>query len=77
MSALGDEVMTSTHGYVVVLEQGPTSWGAYVPDLPMCVAVAETREDVEGAIEQAIAMHLERLREEGLPMPQPGTPEKG
>jgi predicted RNase H-like HicB family nuclease len=77
MSTLGDEVMTSRHGYVVVLEHGLTSWSAYVPDLPMCVAVAETREDIEGAIEQAIAMHLEHLREEGLPVPHPGTPGQG
>jgi predicted RNase H-like HicB family nuclease len=43
----------------------------------MCVAVAETREDVEGASEEALAMCLARLHEEGLPVPQPGTPDKG
>ena len=77
MSTLGDEVMTSRHGFVVVLEHGPTSWSAYVPDLPTCVAVAETREDVEGAIEDAITLHLEHLKEQGLPAPQPGAPHQG
>ncbi len=51
-------------GYDVVLEKGPTSWGAYVPELPVCVAVADTREDVERGIDKAITMHLEGLRED-------------
>jgi predicted RNase H-like HicB family nuclease len=74
MSALGEQRITSTNGYTVVLEHGPTSWGAYVPDLPVCVAVADTREQVERDIAQAIAMHLEGLREDGLPIPEPRTP---
>ncbi len=51
-------------GYDVVLEKGPTSWGAYVPELPVCVAVADTREDVKRGIDKAITMHLEGLRED-------------
>ena len=51
-------------GYDVVLEKGPTSWGAHVPELPVCVAVADTREDVERDIDKAITMHLEGLRED-------------
>ena len=55
--------------YAVVIEKGPTSYGASVPDLPGCVAVADTREQVETLIEEAIALHLAGLREDGLPTP--------
>lgn len=51
-------------GYDVVLEEGPTTWGAYVPDLPVCAAVADTCEEVERSIDKAITMHLEGLRED-------------
>ncbi len=51
-------------GYDVVLEEGPTSWGAYAPELPVCVAVADTREEVERSIDKAITMHLDGLRED-------------
>ena len=57
--------------YVVIIERGPTSYGAYVPDLPGCVAVAETEEEVQQLIRDAIALHLESLREEGQPIPAP------
>jgi len=57
--------------YVVIIEQGDDSFGAYVPDLPGCVAVGESREEVLTLIQEAVALHLELLREEGLPIPQP------
>jgi predicted RNase H-like HicB family nuclease len=57
--------------YSVVIEKGETSYGAYVPDLPGCVAVGETREEVEALIAEAIQYHLEMLQEEGLPLPEP------
>ena len=57
--------------YMVVIEQGDDGYGAYVPDLPGCVAVGETREEVLVLIQEAIVLHLELLREEGLPIPQP------
>ena len=57
--------------YAVVIEKGPTSYGAYVPDLPGCVAAAETREEVVQLIREAIEFHIEALREEGLPIPEP------
>jgi predicted RNase H-like HicB family nuclease len=59
--------------YTVILEKGPTSWGASVPDLPGCVAVAETRQEVEELIKGAIEMHLEGMREDGLPIPEPAS----
>jgi predicted RNase H-like HicB family nuclease len=55
--------------YAVVVEQGTTSFGAHVPDLPGCVAVGETREEVLELIQEAIEFHLEGLREEGQPIP--------
>jgi predicted RNase H-like HicB family nuclease len=57
--------------YLVVIEQGPSSFGAYVPDLPGCVAVGESRAEVMELIHEAIEFHLEGLKEEGLSVPQP------
>lgn len=57
--------------YAVVIEKGATSYGAYVPDLPGCVAVGKTEEEVRRLIMEAIAFHLEGLREEGVPIPPP------
>jgi predicted RNase H-like HicB family nuclease len=59
--------------YAVLIEQGPTSFGASVPDLPGCIAVAPTREEVERRIEEAIAGHIAVLRELGRPVPAPVT----
>ena len=57
--------------YLVVIERGPTSVGAYVPDLPGCVAVAESQAEVEILIREAIEFHIEGLRDEGRPLPEP------
>jgi predicted RNase H-like HicB family nuclease len=57
--------------YAIVIEQGDTSFGAYVPDLPGCVAAAETRDEVVKLIHEAIHEHLQVLREEGMAVPQP------
>ena len=59
--------------YGIVIEKGETSYGAYVPDLPGCVAVGETQEEVETLIREAIQFHIEGLREEGLPVPEPSS----
>jgi predicted RNase H-like HicB family nuclease len=59
--------------YLVVIERGPSSFGAYVPDLPGCVAVGETRQEVEALIREAIEFHIENLREEGQPLPEPSS----
>jgi len=59
--------------YAVVVEQGETSFGAHVPDLPGCVAVAETRNEVLKLIQEAIEFHIEGLREDGLPVPAPSS----
>ena len=57
--------------YLVVIERGETGFGAYVPDLPGCVAVGETEEETLRLVREAIALHLEALRARGLPMPKP------
>jgi predicted RNase H-like HicB family nuclease len=57
--------------YLVVIEQGPTSFGAYVPDLPGCVAVGETRVEVTKLIHEAIEFHVEGMKEDGLAIPEP------
>ena len=59
--------------YVVIYEQGPTSWGAWVPDLPGCVAAGETRTEVEQLIREAIEAHIASLRENGEPVPLPSS----
>lgn len=57
--------------YLIIIEQGETSFGAYVPDLPGCVAVAESEEEVLELIHEAIEFHLEGLRDEGSAIPLP------
>lgn len=57
--------------YAVIIEKGPTSYGAYVPDLPGCVAVAKTEEEVTTLIREAIEFHLEGMREDGESIPEP------
>ena len=59
--------------YLVVVEKAPTSYGAYVPDLPGCVAVGETRDEVLTLIREAIELHIEGMLKDGLPIPQPTT----
>jgi predicted RNase H-like HicB family nuclease len=57
--------------YAIVIEKGETSYGAYVPDLPGCVAVAETEDEVRQLIREAIEFHIEGLRLGGFPVPEP------
>ena len=59
--------------YAVVIEQGPTSFGAHVPDLPGCAAVGESKEEVLRLIQEAIEMHLESLIEHGEKIPPPSS----
>ncbi len=59
--------------YAVVIEKGERNYSAYVPDLPGCVSVGETPEDVKAEIREAIEFHLEGMREDGLPVPAPSS----
>jgi predicted RNase H-like HicB family nuclease len=55
---------------LVIIEKGENSYGAYSPDVPGCVAVADTKEEVEQLIREALREHLQMMREENLPLPQ-------
>lgn len=57
--------------YMVVIEKGPTSYGAHVPDLPGCIAVGQSHDEVLNLIREAIVFHIEGLKEQGLPVPEP------
>lgn len=59
--------------YAIVIERGPTSYGAYVPDLPGCVAAADTRDEVLRLIREAIQFHLEEMESDGLAVPEPSS----
>ncbi|GHH59772.1 HicB family protein [Lentzea cavernae] len=60
--------------YAVIIERGETgSYGAYCPDLPGCVAVADDMDEVLELMVEAIGFHLEGLREHGEPIPHPST----
>jgi predicted RNase H-like HicB family nuclease len=59
--------------YLVIVEQTNTGFSAYSPDLPGCVSTGRTREDVEQNMREAIAFHLDGLREDGQALPEPNT----
>jgi len=57
--------------YAIVIEKAESNYSAYVPDLPGCVATGATIEQVETEIREAIEFHIEGMREDGLPIPEP------
>ena len=57
--------------YAVVIEKGKKGYGAYVPDLPGCIAAADTKKEVKKLIHEAIEFHIEGLKENGEQIPQP------
>ena len=57
--------------YTVIIEKTGNGYSAYVPDLPGCVAAGDTREETETLIREAVTYHLELLRENGDPVPEP------
>jgi predicted RNase H-like HicB family nuclease len=57
--------------YLIVIEPTDTGFSAYAPDLPGCVSTGQTRQEVEENMKEAIAFHIDGLREEGLPISQP------
>ena len=57
--------------YTVILEKGESSFGAFVPDLPGCIAVGEDKEQTLRLLKEAVAFHIEGLLAEGLPVPKP------
>ena len=59
--------------YIVIYEHTDHNWAAYAPDVPGCLATGRTRAEVERNFREALAFHLEGLRREGLPLPEPLT----
>ena len=59
--------------YLVIIEKGASNYGAYVPDLPGCVAVGKTEAEVHKLITEAIQFHIEGLREDGDVVPSPSS----
>jgi len=59
--------------YLVIYERAGSNWSAYVPDLPGCVAAADTRQEVARLIREAMEFHIEGLKEEGLAIPEPAA----
>jgi predicted RNase H-like HicB family nuclease len=57
--------------YAVIIEKGPNNYSAYVPDLPGCVSVGDTLEEVKAMIREAIDFHIDGMLEDGLPIPKP------
>jgi predicted RNase H-like HicB family nuclease len=57
--------------YAVVIEKGAKGFGAYVPDLPGCIAAAKTRDEVVKLIQDAMEFHIEGLKQDGEPVPKP------
>ena len=71
LQAGGHREVSATMKYAVVIEQARGNLSAYVPDLPGCVATGASLAEVETEIRSAIALHLQGLREDGLPIPAP------
>jgi len=57
--------------YAIIIEKAESGFGAYVPDLPGCVALGETRAEVEKLLKEAVALHIADLRDQGLAVPSP------
>ena len=61
--------------YAIVIEKAESNYSVYVPDLPGCVATGADTQEAEAQIREAIAFHLDGLREDGLPVPPPASHE--
>ena len=65
--------MKAMKRYAIVIEKGATNYGAYVPDLPGCVATGASVEETERLLREAIVLHVEGMKEDGLPIPEPSS----
>jgi len=61
------------HKYLVIYEKAGNNYSAYSPDLPGCIATGKTRKETEKNIKEAIGLHINGLKEEGLPLPEPAS----
>jgi predicted RNase H-like HicB family nuclease len=61
--------------YAMIIEKGERNYSAYFPDLPGCIATAETLEEIKQRMREALALHLRGMRDDGLPIPEPSLVE--
>ena len=61
--------------YAMIVEKGERNYSAYFPDLPGCVATAQTLEELKQVMREALELHLRGMREDGLPIPEPSLVE--
>ncbi len=61
------------HKYLVIFEKTDDNYSAYSPDMPGCIATGKTRNEVEKNIREAMSFHIEGLKEDGLPLPEPAA----
>ncbi len=61
------------HKYLVIYEKAGDNYSAYSPDMPGCIATGTTHDEVEKSIREAISFHIEGLKEDGLPLPEPAS----
>ena len=59
--------------YAIIVEEADSNFAAYVPDLPGCVATADTRDELNTLIREAIEMHIEGMIEDGVAVPEPSS----
>jgi len=59
--------------YLIIIERTDTGYSSYSPDLPGCVSTGKTREDAEKNMREAIEFHVDGLRRDGYPVPEPQT----
>ena len=59
--------------YLVIFEKAGDNYSAYSPDIPGCIATGNTRKEVEKNIKEAINFHIEGLKEDGVPIPEPSS----
>ncbi len=59
--------------YLVIIEPGPNNFSAYAPDLPGCVSTGDTLEEVKSNIQEAISFHLDGMKQDGEPVPEPSS----
>ena len=57
--------------YAMIIEKGENNYSAYFPDLPGCIATAKTLDELKSRMREALEMHLQGMREDGLPIPEP------
>ena len=61
------------HKYLLIFEKAGDNYSAYSPDMPGCIATGRTRDEVEKNMREAISFHIEGLKEDGLPLPEPAS----